>query len=1502
MAVYFDFKLQSSHHGNKTNIAWHENQTILAVSSYNAATGGCVNLYQDEGEVLPHGEFQRSSPPTCVRWHPTKKIVAIGWDTGEIIVWNEHERELHDVPTVHRTDIKAMEWSSSGTRLLTGDSSGFILVFKVDARGRVQHIPLCQHNVHEGVTKVLLKPLPPVDPNNDLKALARAAVSGDENALDMFTWRRGKDGMKGPSLLPSEAQSFFIGLENGGVSFINEAGKLVNLFTIDEAVKKLLYYEEKNILVTIGENLILSQHSVTTDGDAREIMKVKLSGKAAEADVIWAGKGVLATVSGESVVRLWDIDREENYILNADTVLKSTGEQSQSYGRDTQLTCVSYSIAKQVLAVGTSSGTVAMWKYSSLGIPGKKAEPEDKWHFQPPSNIEGNILQIEWGPRNLLAVNAVEVVYVLSEQVMSAHYADQIAVLQTGPTMLSVNIFGTGTNLEVKTDFQVKGTYTTKEFLAVWNNKKFTVYEYTPDKSAIRPTGTFATESHLNCLYEQNVYTVEPGKVQVRTHQGTVKQLISFTELEGDPIFLDICGNFLAIGSEGGFIKIYDLSRREAKQHASPKNLHDVIPGFGRIESVRVNSTGNRVSIIASNPDGSPDPKLYIWDVELDTLQFFNFESGKGEQDDFDTQTADDEYISAEERGKNQAAKDIAGRYPLSHYWDSHESKLLVCEAKLLRGKQQKEDENKEKAAVSLSKHVMEDKIETMIVSLFSTPENGILLQDNFAMNLTYSGLIGLEVPYYYFIKKTEESEDQTAQITDRPQTSMPNTLSKLVARWTMRDFVGLEYSDKNTRDAMLNFSYYLTIGNMDEAFKAIKLIKNESVWENMAKMCVKSRRLDVASVCLGNMGHARGAKALREAMKEPELDAQVAVLAIQLGLTEDAERLLKNCQRYDLLNEFYQSTGQWNKAMDTSEMYDRVHLRTTYYNYAKHLEAKGDITSAVPVYEKADTHRFEVPRMLFEEPQALEAYIMKTKDKALRKWWAQYMESTGEMETALQFYEAAQDYLSLVRVYCYCGNLEKAAEICNDTGDAAGCYHLARQYENQDRIKEAIHFFTRAQAYGNAIRLCKEHGYEDQMMNLALLGKPQDMMDAARYYESKPSSQDKAVMLYHKAGNLPRALDLAFRTRQFGALQHISDDLDQKADPELLQRCANFFTENGQYDKAVDLLATARKYWDALKLCSEQNVVITEDLAEKLTPQKATSEPENDERIKILNGIAEVCMQQRQYHLATKKYTQAGNKLQAMKALLKSGDTEKIIFFAGVSRQKEIYVMAANYLQSLDWRKDPEIMKNIIGFYTKGRAMESLASFYDACAMVEIDEYQNYDKALGALGEAYKCVTRAKLKNQSQQEEKLTSLKNRIDLIKKFVQARRVYDDSPDEAVKQCQILLEEPDLDQAVRIGDVFGFMIEHYARKEKWKAAYACMEEMKNRIPKVNMAYYVNMRTIESIHRALDIPLPRGQGPDKINGMNGFGKHDNDELDGEEVQEDVIDEIVPGGDDYC
>ena len=88
-----------------------------------------------------------------------------------------------------------------------------------------------------------------------------------------------------------------------------------------------------------------------------------------------------------------------------------------------------------------------------------------------------------------------------------------------------------------------------------------------------------------------------------------------------------------------------------------------------------------------------------------------------------------------------------------------------------------------------------------------------------------------------------------------------------------------------------------------------------------------------------------------------------------------------------------------------------------------------------------------------------------------------------------------------------------------------------------------------------------------------------------------------------------------------------------------------------------------------------------SEEMAEKLsTGDKFDANPP-DEKVKVLNKIAEVSYQQGNYHLATKKWTQSGNRLQAMKSLLKSGDTEKIIFFANVSRQRDIYILAGKYI-----------------------------------------------------------------------------------------------------------------------------------------------------------------------------------------------------------------------------
>lgn len=44
-------------------------------------------------------------------------------------------------------------------------------------------------------------------------------------------------------------------------------------------------------------------------------------------------------------------------------------------------------------------------------------------------------------------------------------------------------------------------------------------------------------------------------------------------------------------------------------------------------------------------------------------------------------------------------------------------------------------------------------------------------------------------------------------------------------------------------------------------------------------------------------------------------------------------------------------------------------------------------------------------------------------------KWWAQYLESQSDMDSALHFYSLAEDYFSLVRVHCYMEDIQKVAD-----------------------------------------------------------------------------------------------------------------------------------------------------------------------------------------------------------------------------------------------------------------------------------------------------------------------------------------------------------------------------------------------------------------------------------------------------------------------------------------
>jgi intraflagellar transport protein 140 len=168
----------------------------------------------------------------------------------------------------------------------------------------------------------------------------------------------------------------------------------------------------------------------------------------------------------------------------------------------------------------------------------------------------------------------------------------------------------------------------------------------------------------------------------------------------------------------------------------------------------------------------------------------------------------------------------------------------------------------------------------------------------------------------------------------------------------------------------------------------------------------------------------------------------------------------LQSCGRYDLLNKLYQASGEWDKAIAVAEEHDRIHLKTTHYlvsglpcergggevcpelhssrfawQYAKHLEATGDFSGAVKEYELSNTHRTEVPRMLFDLRKLadLAAYIDAKDDKALLQWWAQFCESNGDFVSAVRYYNVAEDALSLVRLYCFNNDFNTVRAVIGD-------------------------------------------------------------------------------------------------------------------------------------------------------------------------------------------------------------------------------------------------------------------------------------------------------------------------------------------------------------------------------------------------------------------------------------------------------------------------------------
>jgi intraflagellar transport protein 140 len=478
---------------------------------------------------------------------------------------------------------------------------------------------------------------------------------------------------------------------------------------------------------------------------------------------------------------------------------------------------------------------------------------------------------------------------------------------------------------------------------------------------------------------------------------------------------------------------------------------------------------------------------------------------------------------------------------------------------------------------------------------------------------------------------------------------------------------------------ALVDFDYYLTVSDLDKAYFCILQLKNNATWFRLAKVSIAQNRVDIAERCLVKLGNGLGVAAVRKADKEVAL----AEAAIQLGMLNEAENLYKQWDRHDLLCDLYRRQDRWREAFSIANSCTTEQSLKIHHN--QKLEFSGQQDEFLSNNASSFASKKAKLKQLILSHNPVDSYLRQENDLQLFQWYAAYIESTGDLRKAKELYDLTCDTLSLVRIACLEGNLTDAFTLVRESKSCVAAYHLARHLEANGDIEGAISCFARSGKYNYAIRLAKAHGIEKSIMNFALQSEQSLRVECANYLKSI-GQIEKAAELFIKGGEKKKALDLFVQIPfdkcnrlQFDIVS-IVNGLEDEVPQDIIIKCAINLMRSGEHSNAFQLLHRKGHDFSAfLNLYLEKNIPLLESVINEVL-MYCTENVKN----KHLNLIGSICKAQGNYTLACDKFTEGGDFSSAIKSLILTGDVKSIISYALSSDTKEVFIIAANYLQTM--------------------------------------------------------------------------------------------------------------------------------------------------------------------------------------------------------------------------
>ena len=1211
---------------------------------------------------------------------------------------------------------------------------------------------------------------------------------------------------------------FFYTTSAGIIYLADDSQSSPEVCRVGGKIKSTLFFEGDNSLIVLTDNSLLVKSTISFDGNIKQ-KKTKLSipGNYETIKCCWAGNGLLAIINEDEIIRLYSLETDRTYFISiADHYKGNIIEEDSIY-------FIEFSKRKRILFAGTKQGKVYLWKCNvTANSNSTSAESWEPFSIITLTSQISNIKSSKYMGLCTVTTND-NTLSMLSETILQKKSNSFMKIVQIYYKTLEIIInkedisHHNTKRMEMKDS--IKGLELYANRFIVWNASSLYLYEVL-DKMVVSNVSTLKSKGNLYALNEDSIIIGNKNILEVINFQGEKKAEVSIEEKYGEVSLFNQNGRYLIITTTLNYFGVFDVQRRTLKLAFSFRKFEKNNQTIGEIREIVIDSTGKKCIILSdylvNSEQRIPDSYFYIYSFE--TEQFFDHE------------------ISS-------------SRIPIEAYFDEIDNRVFgiktdyACDQLLIE------------------EEIVDDKKQTWIGSefymFFHTTEYGIKFQETYQLNNDIQGVISINIPDIYF--KVTTTEDQFHSV--------------LVRKFQF--FSGMERVTPEIKNILIEFSILISSGKIDEAYKIIQNIKNNKIWESIGAACIKTKRLDVLEVCLSNMRFAIGMKAFRESRNEKEIEVSLAMVAMHLNMVEQAIDLLLEVKRYDMLVRFYITIGSYDKAIDMAKTKNRINLENTYYRIAQHYERSSDIDKAMEFFKLSGCGNREIPRMLIGKGRIdlLEQFMSIGEDNNSLHWWAAYLEANGQIEKALEYYQKSKDWTNIVRVLLALERVEEAKKITDETKDQGSCFLMGKYYESIGEIKLAIYYYALSGRINQAFRLAREHNMDAEIYNLGLKANSHTQNLIGEYFENK-GNNEKAVNLYIMAKNIKAAMNLCLATHQYDKLNEIAEMVEFQNDPDALRKLAEYFVEKKQYERALGIYIKLKDWEKCLYLCENYKIKISLNTANSMLKELDSLSDSNDKE-KLTLRLAKQLKQQGDYQLAHDIYVKFGDLKRAMKCLIKQGNKEKVINFANTCRQNELYILAANFLQSLDWN-DGEIVKNIVSFFSKAKAWTNLSSFYELFASVEITEYRNYVKALELYDEALKIVVN-KFTDEEHKAKKEEEIANKIKITKIYQNALLQAKDHPDKSLALCNQMLNLAGVDNVVREIDIYTLMLEIYLTNKDYPASFSVLEVLRTMGKKIDK--YVDSKTIEVI-------LASVGKSDKLNEYISIKKRDEDEI-GEELE---------------